>query len=96
MPNRNSLTFYLLLLLILFVVGVGLLTKFEEAPDSDLEPSVEDKTTSEVIEQPTPMPNIYIDQIITPATAENRREVVCRFADYLPGRGRFDPGSDRN
>ena len=80
MPNRNSLTFYLLLLLILFVVGVGLLTKFEEAPDSDLEPSVEDKTTSEVIEQPTPMPNIYIDQIITPATAENRREL---YADLL-------------
>lgn len=57
-----------------------MLTKFEEAPDSDLEPSVEDTTTSEVIEQPTAMPNIYIDQIITPATAENRREL---YADLL-------------
>lgn len=57
-----------------------MLTKFEEAPDSDLEPSVEDTTTSEVIEQPTPMPNIYIDQIITPTTAENRKEL---YADLL-------------
>ncbi|WP_417549986.1 hypothetical protein [Methylophaga sp.] len=57
-----------------------MLTKFVEAPDSDLEPFVEDTTTPEVIEQPTPMPNIYIDQIIISATAENRREL---YSDLL-------------
>lgn len=57
-----------------------MLMKFVEAPDSELEPSVDDTTTSEVIEQPTPMPSIYIDQIITPATAENRKEL---YADLL-------------
>lgn len=80
MPNRNPLTLYVLLLLILFVVGVVTLTKFVDAPDSDLEPAVEVTTPTEVIKQPTTMPNIYIDQIITPTTAENRREL---YADLL-------------
>lgn len=78
MPNRITPIFYLLLILLLLVVGVVMLTKIEEVPDS--EQSVPDTSTSEVIEQPTPMPNIYIDQIITPATAENRKEL---YADLL-------------
>jgi len=78
MANRITPIFYLLLILLLLVVGVVMLTKIEEVPDS--EQSVPDTSTTEVIEQPTPMPNIYIDQIITPATAENRKEL---YADLL-------------
>lgn len=78
MANRITPIFYLLLILLLLVVGVVMLTKIEEVPDS--KQSIPDTSTPEVIEQPTPMPNIYIDQIITPATAENRREL---YADLL-------------
>lgn len=78
MANRITSIFYLLLILLLLVVGVVMLMKIEEVPDS--KQSIPDTSTPEVIEQPTPMPNIYIDQIITPAAAENRREL---YADLL-------------
>jgi len=55
-----------------------MLTKIEEVPDSA--PSVADTSTTEVIEQSRSMPNIYIDQIIAPANAENRKEL---YADLL-------------
>jgi len=52
--------------------------------ESDSNSAVPDTSTAEVIEQPAPMPKIYIDQIIVPTSAEHRRELyrdlldVCR------------------
>ncbi|THF57296.1 MAG: hypothetical protein E8F57_05030 [Methylophaga nitratireducenticrescens] len=41
--------------------------------ESDSNTSVPDTSPAEVVEQPAPMPKIYIDQNIVPTSAENRR-----------------------
>ncbi|HAO26253.1 MAG TPA: hypothetical protein DCQ49_14445 [Methylophaga sp.] len=69
-----------LLIAALSLVCVGMLTTCgeESEPDTSVAP-LEPKTVERVEQRPA-MPNIYIDQTITPVSAGNRREL---YADLL-------------
>lgn len=76
MSNLLPSKLYLLLMLVIIITSVVMLARCEDEPD----PSVTDTSSAPVVEQPKSIPNIYIDQVITPTSAENRREL---YTDLL-------------
>lgn len=73
MRGRDPVKFNLFCRHAAIMLSVSMLFGCGEEPKSDT--SEADSSKAERLEQHAAMPNIYIDQIIIPASAENRREL---------------------